>query len=129
MDVTRATLFVAGLVAVAIGGFALLAPAAFRSAYGIETAGNLSLLSETRAAGGGLLAVGVVVALGAFVRRLGGPAALLGASVYGAYGLSRLLSLAADGRPADGLLLAAAVELLLATACAVILPRAIRAPW
>jgi hypothetical protein len=34
--------------------------------------------------------------------------------VYGAYGLSRLLSLATDGRPDGSLLLAAAVELLLA---------------
>ncbi|GAA2580652.1 hypothetical protein GCM10010399_08000 [Dactylosporangium fulvum] len=116
----KAVLFVAGLVAMAVGGFGLLAPAAFRAGYGLG-AGEISELSETRAAGGGLLAVGAVLLLGAFVHWLAAPAALVGAALYAGYGLSRLLSLAADGRPDGGLLVAAAVELILAAACAVTL--------
>lgn len=119
---TRLVLAAAGLVAIAVGGAELLAPAAFRETYGIDLAGNLSLASETRAAGGGLLAVGALVLAGAFVARLRFAAALLGASTYAGYGLARGLSLVADGRPADGLLVAAAVELAVGAACAAILP-------
>ncbi|WP_238012465.1 DUF4345 domain-containing protein [Dactylosporangium sp. AC04546] len=126
MGAVKPILLVAGLVAVAIGGFALLLPVSFRASYGIDAAGDLSLLNETRAFGGGLLAVGVAIAWGGFTRTLAAPAALLGTAVYGAYGLSRLLSLATDGRPDGGLLLAGAVELLLAAACATVVPRARR---
>ncbi|MFV2013238.1 MULTISPECIES: DUF4345 domain-containing protein [unclassified Micromonospora] len=112
---------VAGLVVVGIGGAVLTAPDAFHAGNGIDFAGNSSLLSETRAAGGALLATGILVTLGAFVRRLTFAAALIGATVYLAYGLSRLLSIALDGMPATGLVAAAIAELVLGTACGYVL--------
>ena len=116
-------LAVAGLVAVGVGGAILIAPGAFHAGNGIEYAGNSSLLSETRAAGGALAATGVVVTLGAFVRRLTFTASLVGAVVYLAYGLARLLSVALDGLPADSLVVAAGVELALGLACGFTLVR------
>ncbi|WP_326549340.1 DUF4345 domain-containing protein [Micromonospora sp. NBC_01813] len=124
----RAILVVAGLVVVGIGGAILTAPGAFHAGNGIEYAGNSSLLSETRAAGGALLATGVLVTLGAFVRRLTFTASLIGAVVYLAYGLARLLSVAVDGLPADSLVAAAVAELILGVACGYALHRTVRGP-
>ncbi|MFY1695895.1 MULTISPECIES: DUF4345 domain-containing protein [unclassified Solwaraspora] len=116
-------LAVAGLVVVGIGGAVLAAPEAFHAGNDIEFGGNPSLLSEIRAAGGALLATGVLVALGAFVRRLTFTAALVGAAVYLAYGLSRLFSMAVDGLPATGLVAATVAELILGAACGHVLYR------
>ena len=118
-----AVLAVAGVVAIAVGAAELLTPVSFREGYGIDMGDNTNLFSETRAAGGGLAAVGVVIALGAVVRSLAPAAALLGASVYGAYGLSRALSMVLDGRPEGGLVTAAVVELVIGLVCALLLIR------
>jgi hypothetical protein len=117
----RAVLAAAGVVALLVGAFAMVAPVAFRSGFGIDLAGDVALANETRAAGGGLAAVGAVVLLGTVARALTLAAAVLGALVFGAYGVARLLSLALDGRPDSGLLVAGAVELVLAAGCAAVL--------
>jgi hypothetical protein len=117
----RATLFVAGLVAVAIGAAILLAPVAFHWANGIELTENASLLSELRAPGGALVAAGALIILGAFVARLAFTAAAVGALLYLGYGLARVLSIVVDGAPAGGLIVGMAVELALGVACAFIL--------
>ena len=118
-----AILAVAGLVVVGVGGAVLTAPAAFHAGNGIEFGGNPSLLSETRAAGGALLATGVLVTLGAVVRRLTFTAALVGTAVYLSYGLSRLFSMAVDGLPSTGLVAATVAELALGAACGYVLYR------
>ncbi|MEV4712335.1 DUF4345 domain-containing protein [Micromonospora sp. NPDC049374] len=124
----RVGLTVAGLVAIVIGGALLTVPATFHAGNGIEYAGNSSLLSEARAAGGSLLATGVLVTLGGYVRRLTFTAALVGAVVYLAYGLSRLLSMALDGPPATGLVAAMVVELILGAVCGRLVLRYDRQP-
>lgn len=123
VDVRSVVLFTAGLVVLAVGAAGLLAPVAFHQASGTEVGGDASLLSETRAAGGGLLAVGVFLLLGASVDRFAATAAGVGAVGYLAYGLSRLLGIALDGMPASGLVVATAVELVLGSACAYLLLR------
>ncbi|GAA0825443.1 DUF4345 domain-containing protein [Streptosporangium amethystogenes subsp. fukuiense] len=119
----RLILLVSGVVAVGIGAATLFAPAAFHGANGIELGSDAGLLSETRAAGGALLAAGALILLGAFVARLAFTATVVGAATYLAYGLSRLLSIALDGIPASGLVLAAALELIIGLACAFALVR------
>ncbi|WP_437969379.1 DUF4345 domain-containing protein [Sorangium sp. So ce260] len=116
--VVKVTLFIAGLVLIGIGGATLLAPVAFHATSGIELGDSRSLLSETRAAGGSLLGTGALILLGAFSSRLAFTATVVGAVTYVSYGLSRLLSMAADGMPAQGLVLATAVELVLGLSCA-----------
>lgn len=121
---TRKTiLIVAGLVATVIGAWSLFDPDAFRRANGIDLSGSISLLSEARAAGGGLMTTGILIMLGAFIARLTFTAALVGAAVYLSYGVARLLSLALDGRPAGNLMWATAAELLLGIACVFALVR------
>jgi hypothetical protein len=113
----RAVLTVSGLVIVLIGSASLMAPVWFREANGIRIESGAALLSETRAAGALLLAVGVVVLLGAFVPRLARIAAAAGAAGYLATVLARLISLAVDGSPGGSLLFAGVVELALGLAC------------
>ncbi|MFE6286064.1 DUF4345 domain-containing protein [Streptomyces sp. NPDC057877] len=120
---TKSVLTVSGLVAIAIGGAILFAPAAFHSANGIHFGGDSSLLSETRAAAGALLATGVLLSFGAFTPRPTFTAATVGAMTYLAYGLSRILSLALDGMPATGIALAGVAELVIGAACVLVLTR------
>ncbi|MET7419052.1 DUF4345 family protein [Dactylosporangium sp. NPDC005555] len=121
--IRRIVLIVAGAVAVAIGAASLLAPVAFRRQYHISIGDDVNLLSETRAAGGAVLAVGVLLVVGAFVARLAFAAAVAGAVVYLAYAVSRGVSVALDGTPVSGLVLGGIVELALGLACCYVLAR------
>ncbi|KYF58308.1 hypothetical protein BE08_23280 [Sorangium cellulosum] len=116
--VVTVVLFIAGLVLLGIGGATLLAPVAFHATNGVELGDSRSLLSETRAAGGSLLGAGALIMLGAFVSRLTFTATVVAAVTYVSYGLSRLLSMAVDGMPAQGLVLATVVELVIGLSCA-----------
>ncbi|GAA3075765.1 DUF4345 domain-containing protein [Streptosporangium carneum] len=122
----RSILFVSGLVVIGIGAATLFAPVAFHEVNGIRLGDDVGLLSETRAAGGALLASGVLIALGAFVSRLAFTAAVVGTLLYLSYGLSRVLSIAVDGVPGSGLVLAAVVETVIGLACAFALVRHLR---
>ena len=114
----QATLSISGLIAVAIGIALLLAPAAMHGANGVELSPNASLLSEIRAPGGALLALGGLILSGAFIPRLRFSATLIAAAVYLSYGFARLLSIAVDGMPATGLIGATLTELVLGALCA-----------
>jgi hypothetical protein len=99
-------LLVAGTIAVSICGATLLAPVAFDHSSGIELGGHVDLLSETRASGGGLVAIGTLILSGFFVRRLRPLGTVVAAVVYLGYGLPRLLSMVIDVVP--GVVLSAA---------------------
>ncbi|MBG0829382.1 DUF4345 domain-containing protein [Planomonospora sp. ID67723] len=121
--VLKSVLLVAGLVAVGIGGAILFAPAAFHGVNGIELGGDSNLLSEMRAPGGMLLAIGALVVLGAFVSRLAFTAAVVGALSFLSYASSRVLGIAVDGMPAGGLVLATVLEAVIGLACVSVLLR------
>jgi hypothetical protein len=112
----RPLLVFSGLLALAIGVWALLGPASFHATSGIELGSDPALLSEIRAPAGALAALGSLMVAGAFSRTLRGPATLVGATVYLSYGLARLVAFALDGNPGPSLLGATAIELLLGTA-------------
>ena len=122
----RVLLVVAGLVAFSVGVPILLDPAGFHAVNGIELGDAASLLSEVRAPGGALALLGALMLLGAFVRSFAFTSTSIGAAVYLAYGASRLVGLALDGRPADGLVVAAGIELVLGGALGLALLRAAR---
>ncbi len=115
---TRVTLIVAGLIATVVGISILLVPAAFHATNGIVLGDNASLLSEIRAPGAALLASGVLVVCGAFVEKLTFSALLLATVLYLAYGVSRIISIALDGMPANGLVAVAVLELAVGLVCA-----------
>ena len=110
-------MFISGLILAGVGGVIVFMPVAFYANNGIELGGNISLLSEIRASGSALLASGTLVMSGAFVAKLAFASAVVSSLVYLSYGLSRILSMAVDGMPAEGLVQAAALEIAIGLAC------------
>jgi hypothetical protein len=113
-------LALASFTAIAVGAALLLFPVAFRASYGIGTELTPGALSEIRAPGGALVALGLLMA-GSY-RASGSELAGLrvaGATLLG-YGLARLVSLVLDGVPPSGLLMAALFELVLGASAAVL---------
>jgi len=119
----RSLLALGSLIAIGIGASILLAPAWFHASNGLELGADASLLSEVRAPGGALLALGLLMGVGVLERSFTLASTSIAAAVYLAYGLSRLLGMALDGVPHTGLVVAAAVELAIGGACAVALSR------
>lgn len=111
--VLKTILFISGLIMTGIGGTILFMPVAFYAGNGIELGGNISLLSEIRAPGGALLASGILIILGAFVAKLTFTSVVISSLIYFSYGISRILSIAIDGMPAEGLVIATAVEIII----------------
>ena len=114
----KVILVISGLVAVLVGGAILLSPQAFYSSSGIELGDNVSLLNEIRAPGGALLASGLLIMLGAFLAELSFTSIILATLLYLSYGSSRILSMLTDGQPADALIQAAALEIVIGLICA-----------
>ncbi|MFC1672870.1 DUF4345 domain-containing protein [Pseudomonadota bacterium] len=104
-------LSISGLIAIGFGGTILIAPEAFYATYGITLGHDPSQLNEIRASGGALLGLGLVIAAGAIWSQLTFASIVASSAVYLSYGLSRLVSLALDGSPNDGLIVAAVLEL------------------
>lgn len=110
----KPALGLAGLVASVIGATILVAPRTFYAGYGIEIPPDPSLLSELRAPGAGLAALGATMLAGV-VRSAWMPAALVAALVvYVGFPTGRLVELVADGAPSAPILGALAIEIVIA---------------
>jgi uncharacterized membrane protein HdeD (DUF308 family) len=120
-NVIKTVLILSGLISLVIGNAILFNPVGFYSTYDIELAGNISLLNEIRAPGGALLASGILIMLGAFVDKLTFTSLVVSTLLYLSYGLSRILSMAIDGMPAEGLVQAAVLEIAIGLVCVFIL--------
>jgi uncharacterized membrane protein HdeD (DUF308 family) len=115
--ILKTILILSGLIASLIGAAILFAPVAFYATYDIELGKNLSLLNEIRAPGGALLASGILIISGAFVNKLTFTATVVSTLLYLSYGLSRVMSIAIDGMPVEGLVQAAVLEIVIGMAC------------
>ncbi|MDJ0994918.1 MAG: DUF4345 domain-containing protein [Dinoroseobacter sp.] len=117
MQLTRfqkIALGVAGTTALAIGSFILFAPHAFYASYGIGLGQDPNLLSELRAPGAGLAALGGIILAG-IVRTTMASAALVAAlTVFLAFPVGRIISLLVDGMPSANVLGALVIEILIA---------------
>jgi hypothetical protein len=111
--VLKTILIISGLIATGIGGAILFTPVAFQASAGIDLGGNISLLSEIRRLGGALLASGILIMLGAFVAKLTFTSTVISIMIYLSYGISRILSMAIDGMPAEVLVMATVVEIII----------------
>ena len=92
-------------------------PVAFYATYGIEFGSNISLLNEIRTPGGVLLASGMLITSGVFVPKLTFTSTVVSILLYLSYGLSRILSMAIDGVPVEGLVQAAVLEIAIGLVC------------
>jgi len=115
--VLKTILFVSGLIATVVGGAILVMPVGFYALNGIEFTSDINLLNEIRAPGGALLASGILIMSGAFVAKLTFTATVLSIVLFLSYGLSRILSIAIDGMPVEGLVQAAVLEIVIGMAC------------
>lgn len=113
----KTALLVAGATALYIGGSILASPDTFYAAYGISLSGNVSLANELRASGGSVLVLGLLTLAGLVFSRLAMASSLLAATMFLAYGATRLLSLGLDGQPDAGLVTAMIAELVIGAAC------------
>ena len=109
----KTILISSGLVAAGIGASILFSPAAFYATYDIVLGNDVNLLNEIRAPGAALLAIGILIMSGAFVEKLTFTSIVVSTLVYLSYGLSRVMSIAIDGMPVEGLVQAAALEIII----------------
>lgn len=122
-NILKTLLLISGLIAAAVGAALLFTPVAFYASSGIPLGDNISLLNEIRAGGGALLVVGIFITVGAFIKKLTFTATVMTVLMYLAYGLSRLLSMSIDGMPADTLVQATVLELIIGAMSVVALVR------
>ncbi len=115
----KATLGIAGVTALGIGGFIALAPQEFYASYGITIGSDANLRSELRAPGAGLAAFGALMLAGLFHRTLSLPAQISALIIYLAFPAGRVIGLLADGVPSAGIIAALVFELALAALCLV----------
>jgi hypothetical protein len=108
---SRIFLGISALIACGIGGAMLLDPVAFEASSGLVLVPNPSLLSELRASGANLLALGLLMGAGIAVRSLTFTSLVVATVLYLAYGLGRGIGIAVDGLPVAGLVTAMVVEL------------------
>ena len=113
----RLTLLVSGLVAAGIAAAILLAPELFYASYGIEVAGNATLVNELKAPAGALLVAGLFMFAGVVRPALARVSLATASVVYLSYGVARLSSIAMDGFPNSALVSAAGIEIGIGAAC------------
>lgn len=110
----KISLGIAGITAVSIGAFILIAPQAFYASYGIVLGPDPSMLSELRAPGAGLAALGVIMLAGLFRAAVAPVALAASMTVYIAFPVGRLVSLAVDGIPSGNVIGALVIEVFIA---------------
>ncbi len=115
-------LIVAAVIAVGVGMSLLFSPVAFEAGVGVAVGRSANALSEARAPGGGLIAVGMLIGAGVFVRRVRRPSMLLAGTVFVAYGVARGFSILVDGSPGAALMIVMAVELAVGGLCLALVP-------
>ena len=113
----KLVLLISGIVAIGIATTILFAPDAFYAAYGIDLAGNTNLTNELKAPAGVLFVAGLLMLAGVFRAKWTTASLFTATAIYLPYGLSRILSIAVDGVPHDGLVGAAVFEIAVGTVC------------
>ncbi len=106
-------LLLSGILLVGIGFATTFMPIEFSARNEIDLGGNIGLLNDTRAAGAGLLGAGIIIMLGAFIRKLAFTSLVVSILIYLSYAFGRIVGIVADGMPVDGLVKATAVEVVL----------------
>lgn len=112
--ITRVSLVGAGVIALLIGGTLMASPKAFLEMSHVFVDTDPNLMSEMTAPGGVLILTGILLLVGAVRLRFANLALIIGAVIYGSYGISRLVSMALHGLPSDSLIAATVIELAIA---------------
>lgn len=119
----KIVLGLSGLTAAGVGLAILADPVGFYAGYGISIGDSPSLLNELRAPGANLAGLGAIMLVGAVKPAWTRFSAALGAMVFLAFAFGRLVSIAVDGWPAQGLVDATLIELAIGCLCLITLRR------
>ncbi len=114
----KALLAVAGITALVIGSFIMAAPLQFYAGYGISPAQGVDLLSELRAPGANLAALGILILAGFARPAMARTSLMVAGVVFLAFAAGRMIGLVLDGMPSPGILVALLVELAIGLLCA-----------
>lgn len=117
---TRVFLALSGAIGAIIGLSIMFIPHAFYASNHVTLGTDPNLMSEIRAPAGWLILAGAIMFCGAARRRHSKTALLIGALVFGSYGVSRLVSLFLDGIPSAALIGALVIELVVGFTAAVL---------
>lgn len=110
----KAMLIISGVLLLFIGGAYLFTPIEFySSANQTDISGQVNLLSEIRASGGGLFLGGLLVLLGAFKPKLTYTSTIISIMIWMGYGLARIIAISADGMPNEGLFTVMFIEIII----------------
>ncbi len=113
----KTLLFFSGLIATGIGAVTLFAPVEGFGKLGIDLGGQINLLSFIRAAGGAFVATsGIVIILGVFVPKLTFTSTMIATLMFLSFGIARIFSVAIDGMPADVIVAAIVLEMIIGLA-------------
>ncbi len=115
--VVKTLLFFSGLIATGIGAVTLFAPVEGFGQLGVDLGGQTNLLSFIRAAGGGFVATsGLVIILGVFVPKLTFTSTIIATLMFLSFGVARIFSMAVDGMPANVIVAAIVLEMIIGMA-------------
>ena len=111
----RVALVVSGTVLSFAGAYTFFSPVGFFEMNGAVLADDVNALNFARATGGLLLACGLLILSGLFIKRLTYTSSLLGAVVFLSYGFGRATSFLVDGVPSSELIRATGLEIAVGT--------------
>ncbi len=112
--ITRTALAGAGAIGGLIGSALMFMPKAFLEMSHVFVEQDPSLMSEITAPSGVLLICAAFLIVGAIKLRFARLALVIGAVVYGSYGIARLMSMVLHGLPSESLVAAMVVEIAIA---------------
>ena len=108
--ILQVILFLAGLLILVVGSATLFFPLEFSAKHGVNLAQDVSLFNDIRGLGGLMLASGLIIISGAFIKKMSFTASVVGSVMYLTFAMARIISIVLDGLPAEGLVKATVVE-------------------
>ena len=109
----KAFLIISGLLLTFIGGATLFMPVAIKASSGVDIGGNISVLNDIRASASLILCLAILIVSGAFVKKLSYTSSLVAFLLFSSLGLGRIISILLDGMPADAMVKATGLEMVL----------------
>lgn len=112
--ITRLTLTGSGTMLGLIGSALVFNPISFLEVNSVFVARDPGLMSELAAPSGVLIASGALMLFGAIKIRFATLSLLVGAVVYGSYGIGRVIGMFVHGLPPESLMMATIIEFAVA---------------
>lgn len=100
----KGILILLGVFLIVFGLWRLLAPISFFEYSGLTLSEDPGLLNEARATGGFVTGFGILILLGAFMKKLTFTSTITATVLFFGFGIGRVIGYALDGNPGEALL-------------------------